>query len=74
MPPSSFYLMIAVNGVAAALYFFFYHPPTFHMKFNNRTVTQQLALFDYVGALLFVAGLLLFLLGLTSGGSVSSLL
>lgn len=64
--------MIAVNAVAATLYFFFYHPPTFSMKFAKRTIGQQVKLFDYVGALLFVAGLLLFLLGLTSGGSVSA--
>jgi hypothetical protein len=63
--------MIAVNAVSATLFFIFYHPPTFQQKFENRTLLQQIKLFDFVGALLFVAGLLLFLLGLSSGGTVS---
>jgi hypothetical protein len=52
------------------MYFFFYFPPTFHMKFSNRTKMQQLKDLDYFGVFLFAAGLLLFLMGLSWGGSV----
>lgn len=63
--------MIGVNAVAGVLYYFFYFPPTFHMKFSHRDKFQQLKDLDYVGAFLFTAGLLLFLMGLSWGGSVS---
>jgi hypothetical protein len=67
---SSYYLLIGINAVSAILYFLYYYPPTFHMKFNNRTKMQQLKEFDFVGAFLFTVGLLLFLMGLSWGGSV----
>ena len=64
--------MVGVNAASALLYFLFYTPPTFHMKFRNRTKMQQLKDFDFVGMFLFTAGLLLFLMGLSWGGSVSN--
>lgn len=67
---SGFYLMIAVNATAAILYTIFYFPPTFEEKFSGRTKLQQLKDFDFLGACLFTAGLVLFLLGLSSGGTV----
>ncbi|EXJ77068.1 hypothetical protein A1O3_10226 [Capronia epimyces CBS 606.96] len=63
-----FYLMIITNGLATLLWFVFYHPPTFHMKNRDRTRIYMLRHFDYVGALLFVAGTVLFLMGLLWGG------
>ncbi|KAF2120376.1 fungal trichothecene efflux pump [Lophiotrema nucula] len=62
--------MIIVNFASGALFFLFYYPPTFHEKFHNRSPMQQLKKFDYVGTVLFVGGFLVFLLGLSWGGSV----
>jgi hypothetical protein len=62
--------MIIINAASGLLFYFFYYPPTFEMKFQGRTKTQQLKDFDYIGTVLFVAGFVLFLLGLSWGGSV----
>jgi len=62
--------MIIVNFCSGALFFFFYYPPTFSEKFQDRSKIQQLKDLDYVGIVLFVAGFLVFLLGLSWGGSV----
>lgn len=59
-----------VNTLSGVLYFFFYHPPTFNMKYKNRSKMQQFKDFDFVGCLLFTAGLLLFVMGLSWGGSL----
>ncbi|KAK2747915.1 hypothetical protein FQN57_001506 [Myotisia sp. PD_48] len=67
---TSFWFMVGVNGLSLLLYYFFYHPPTFNMKFGSRTQIQQVKNVDYVGILLFAAGLTLFILGLSWGGSV----
>ena len=40
------------------------------MKYKNRSKIQQLKDFDFVGCLLFTAGLLLFVMGLSWGGSL----
>jgi len=66
----SYYMMIIINAISGLLFFFFYYPPTFEMKFQNRTKKQQLKDFDYIGTALFIAGFVLFLLGLSWGGSV----
>jgi len=65
-----YYLLIALNGSAAALWIAFYHPPTFEMKHKSERVMDYVKTFDYIGTLLYTAGLLLFLLGLSWGGSV----
>lgn len=65
-----YYLMIIVNALSGTLYFFFYHPPTFHMKFKRRSKMQQFKDFDFIGCLLFTAGLLCFVMGLSWGGSL----
>jgi hypothetical protein len=62
--------MIIVNFLSGLLFTLYYFPPTFEMKFNDRTKMQQLKEFDYIGTLLFIAGFLLFLLGLSWGGAV----
>lgn len=65
-----YYLMIIVNGLGVLCWYFFYHPPTFHMK--NRTTTKWAMMknFDIVGFILFTGGLLIFLMGLSWGGTV----
>ena len=65
-----YYLLIALNFTSGLLYVLCYHPPTFHMKYRNRTKMQQVKMFDYVGAILFTAGLILFEIGFLWGGSV----
>ncbi|KAI1612560.1 fungal trichothecene efflux pump [Exophiala viscosa] len=67
-----FYLLIALNVTSGVLYFFFYHPPTFGMKHRIRTKSQMIKMFDYVGAFLFVGGLIIFEIGLLWGGGVYS--
>jgi hypothetical protein len=67
----AFWLMVGVNALSGILYFFFYHPPTFEIKFTSRTKMQQFKNFDYFGTFLYTAGLLLFMMGISWGGSVS---
>lgn len=62
--------MIILNAISGLLFALFYFPPTFHMKFENRTKMQQLRDFDFIGTILFLAGFVLFLLGLSWGGGV----
>lgn len=65
-----YYLMIIVNGLSVICWFFFYHPPTFSMKNRSTTKWAMVKNFDYVGFILFTGGLLIFLMGLSWGGSV----
>lgn len=62
--------MIIVNCLSGTLYFFFYHPPTFEMKHKRRSKMQVFKDFDFVGGVLFIAGLLLFVMGLSWGGAL----
>ncbi|OAA64695.1 fungal trichothecene efflux pump [Niveomyces insectorum RCEF 264] len=66
----SYYLGVIVVGMAAILVFFCYHPPNFHLLHERKSKRQQLKELDYVGIFLWVAGLLLFLLGLSWGGGL----
>ena len=65
-----YYVMIAVNALSVTCWFLFYHPPTFHMKHQDKTKMQVLKDFDFVGLVLFTGGFLIFLFGLSWGGSV----
>lgn len=50
---------------------FSYYPPSFAEKYAHRkTKMQVLKDFDYVGVVLFTGGLLIFLMGLSWGGSL----
>lgn len=66
---SIFWLLTALNGASMVCWFIFYHPPTFHDKHGAVGRMKLVKNFDYVGALLYAAGLVLFLLGLSWGGS-----
>ena len=60
----SYYVNLILTGLAIGLAIVFYHPPIFeqlHTRASKRKVIKEL---DYLGMLLFVAGLILFLLGL----------
>lgn len=63
-----YYLLVITNSLATASFFAFYHPPTFRMKYERTSRMQIIKNFDYVGTVLFLAGLIMFLLGLNWGG------
>ncbi|KAK5705984.1 hypothetical protein LTR17_021195 [Elasticomyces elasticus] len=66
----SYYINLILSGLAIILAVAFYHPPIFeqlHTRTSKRKVLREL---DYLGMLLFVAGLVLFLIGLSWGGVI----
>jgi hypothetical protein len=66
----SYYVNLILTGLAIILAVVFYHPPVFeqlHTRTSKRKVLKEL---DYLGMLLFVAGLVLFLIGLSWGGQL----
>lgn len=66
-----FYILTGANALSGLLYFFFYFPPDFQDKHGRREQKKEwVKNFDYFGVLLYSAGLVLFLLGLSWGGSV----
>ncbi|KAF2260865.1 MFS general substrate transporter [Lojkania enalia] len=66
-----YYVLIGINGASFLCWFFFYHPPTFAMKHGrNASVLEYVKQFDYVGTTLYTGGLLIFMMGLSWGGSV----
>lgn len=60
----SYYVNLILTGLAISLAFIFYHPPIFEQLHTRASKRQVLKHLDYLGLLLFVAGLVLFLLGL----------
>lgn len=65
----NYYFGIILNGLATVLWVTCYFPPRFTDLHQGRSRKQQLLKIDFVGIVLFSAGLLLFLLGLSWGGS-----
>lgn len=66
-----FYILTGANCVPGLLYFFFYFPPDFKDKHGSAEQKKEwVKHFDYLGVLLYSAGLVLFLLGLSWGGGV----
>jgi len=65
----SFYIGIILNFGALVLYQFLYHPPTFKQLHVGKTHWDQTKELDFIGIFLFVAGCVLFLIGLSWGGS-----
>lgn len=66
----SYYINLILTGLAIILATVFYHPPIFeqlHTRASKRKVIKDI---DYLGILLFVAGLVLFLIGLSWGGQL----
>ena len=58
-----YYFLIIANLVPAALYLLFYHPPTFKQKHGDDSIAKWIKNFDFVGLMLYCAGLILFILG-----------
>lgn len=68
---SSYYLGIVMSVMALLLYYFMYHPPTYdQLHVHEKSKGQQMAELDYGGIILFTAGMVLFLVGLSWGGTV----
>lgn len=67
-----YWLLLAVNGVALFCWAAFYFPPTFEEKHKSDINSKRYWVknFDYLGTFLFSAGTIVFLLGLSWGGSV----
>lgn len=66
-----FYVITGANFLSGTCYFFFYHPPNFEDKHGRKdSRLTWVKNFDYVGAFLYASGLVLFLFGLSWGGTV----
>ncbi len=64
----SYYLGIIFSGITLILYQFFYHPPTYNqLHVQGKTRWQQFKELDFIGIFLFIAGSVLFLIGLLVG-------
>ncbi|OAG39068.1 hypothetical protein AYO21_06788 [Fonsecaea monophora] len=66
----NYYLTIIMQGIAILLFFLFYRPPTFQMLHMNRTLKEKVMTLDFGGITLFLAGMVLFLLGINWGGNI----
>ncbi|KAF2006923.1 fungal trichothecene efflux pump [Amniculicola lignicola CBS 123094] len=66
----SYYLGIILSGITVILYQFLYHPPTYdQLHVHGKTRWQQFKELDFVGIFLFIAGTIVFLIGLSWGGT-----
>ncbi|KAM0355870.1 hypothetical protein ACHAPU_000257 [Fusarium lateritium] len=65
----SYYIGIILNTITLALYHFLYHPPTFAQLHIGKTRMQQTKKLDWFGISLFITGCVLFLVGLSWGGT-----
>lgn len=64
-----YYINAILNFVALVLVFLCYHPTNQYIREEGKTRFQQVKALDWVGNLLFAAGLVLFLIGLSFGGN-----
>ena len=66
----SYYLGIILSGISVILYQFLYHPPTYtQLHVNGKSKWQQFKELDFIGMFLFCSGTVLFLIGLSWGGT-----
>ncbi|KAJ2906561.1 trichothecene efflux pump [Zalerion maritima] len=67
----SYFLGDIINFIAIVLYYFLYHPPTYdQLHLHGKTRRQAVKELDWIGMFLFIAGCVLFLVGLSWGGSL----
>lgn len=67
---TTLWVMTALNGTGAICWALFYFPPTFEQLHRRANLIHFITKFDHIGFVLFVAGTILFLLGLSWGGSL----
>ncbi|CAM1501738.1 Fc.00g037220.m01.CDS01 [Cosmosporella sp. VM-42] len=65
----SYYIGIILSTITLVLYQFLYHPPTFKQLHVGKTKLQQTKELDWIGIFLYIAGCVLFLIGLSWGGT-----
>ncbi|KAF4924399.1 Trichothecene efflux pump TRI12 [Colletotrichum viniferum] len=66
----SYYMGDIVGVLSLVLYWFFYHPPSYdQLHVHGKTRLQMTKDLDFVGIFLYVSGCVLFLIGLSWGGS-----
>ncbi|KAF2712393.1 trichothecene efflux pump [Pleomassaria siparia CBS 279.74] len=66
----SYYLGIILSSITLILYQFLYHPPTYdQLHVHGKTRWQQFKELDFVGIVLFITGVIVFIIGLSWGGS-----
>ncbi|KJR88486.1 siderophore iron transporter [Sporothrix schenckii 1099-18] len=65
-----YYINIINTGLAVVFLFIFYHPPNFELLHERKTKREILTSLDYVGIFLWTAGLTIFLIGVSWGGSI----
>jgi hypothetical protein len=63
-----YYLLVALNATSTLLFVLFYYPPTFGMKHDASRKWEFVKNFDYLGMVIAAGGLILFIIGLSSGG------
>ena len=64
----SYYIGIILEAITLVLYQFLYHPPRFDQLHEGKTRWQQFKELDFVGTFLFIAGFVIFIIGLSWGG------
>jgi NADH:ubiquinone oxidoreductase subunit 2 (subunit N) len=64
-----YWIIFAVNAGSFVLIFFYYKLMNQYIKEEGRTRFQQVQHLDWIGFLLFLAGLVLFLLGISFAGN-----
>ncbi|KAF4625847.1 hypothetical protein G7Y89_g12321 [Cudoniella acicularis] len=64
-----YYLNIICCGASIILFTLFYFPPNYQQLHTRTSKREQFKKIDYVGMVLFTAGVILFMLGLSWGGS-----
>jgi MFS family permease len=63
-----YWLMAILNVVSTILLSLFYFPPSFRMKHSRESRLQIIKEIDYLGILIFAAGIIVFILGISWGG------
>ncbi|KAJ4371930.1 hypothetical protein N0V86_008484 [Didymella sp. IMI 355093] len=65
----SYILGVIVNTVAIILYAVYYHPPTYTMlHVGGKSKMKSLQTLDWIGIILYISGLTVFLIGMNWGG------
>ncbi|KAL5340899.1 fungal trichothecene efflux pump [Aspergillus crustosus] len=66
----SYYIGLILAVIATALYHFLYHPPRYgQLHGEGKTKWEMFKELDFIGIFLFIAGCVLFLIGLSWGGT-----